>query len=131
MSNAKPAPLFSAVKRAGGLLFLSGIGPRTPEGETPGLGLDHNGYYSIFDFELQCRTVFDNVKKVLENNDAKWDDLVDVTIFLVDMQRDFRIFNKIYAEYFPDNKPCRTTVEVSALPSSFAIEVKCVAYIGK
>lgn len=127
---AKPLGLYPHSRKVGNMLFLSGIGPREAGTDNiPGLELDKYGNYKEFDFAAQCRSVFDNVRTVLEESGAKWENLVDVTVFLVDMKRDFHIYNKIYAEYFKDNMPCRTTVEVKSLPSSIAIELKCVAYI--
>ncbi len=126
----KPMGLYPHARRVGNLLFLSGIGPRNPEtDEIPGLKLDKHGQFLSFDFEAQCRSVFDNVKTVLEASGSSWDKLVDVTVFLVDMKRDFHTYNKIYAEYFKDNQPCRTTVSVNSLPSAIAIELKCIAEI--
>ncbi|MCB9226776.1 MAG: Rid family hydrolase [Chitinophagales bacterium] len=130
----KPVGAYPHARRAGNLLFLSGIGPRTTEGDhsgVPGLELDKNGNFKTFDFEAQCHSVFKNVKAVLEDCGAKWDDLVDVTVFLTDMKRDFHTYNKIYAEYFKDNQPCRTTCEIKSLPTPIAIELKCIAYLGK
>jgi len=132
----KPVGLYPHARRAGDLLFLSGVGPRKAgsggeEAKVPGLELDKNGNHIAFDFEAQCRQVFDNVKAILEDSGAKWDDLVDVTTFLTDMHRDFRVYNKVYAEYFQGNQPCRTTVEVKSLPTPIAIELKCVAYLGE
>ncbi len=125
---AKPLGLYPHSRQVGDLLFLSGIGPRTAQtNEIPGLELDQYGNYKSFDFAAQCRSVFDNVKVILEESGSSWDKLVDVTVFLVDMKRDFHIYNRIYAEYFQSNMPCRTTVEVKSLPSSIAIELKCIA----
>jgi len=134
--NSQKAPkavgLYPHARKAGDLLFLSGVGPRvagsgTHDSEVPGLKLDHNGNFESFDFEAQVHSVFANVKAVLEEAGSSWDNLVDVTVFLVDMKRDFKTFNKIYAEYFKDNQPCRTTVEINSLPTPIAIELKCVA----
>lgn len=126
----KPVGLYPHARRVGNLLFLSGVGPRDPETNgVPGLEQDANGNFITFDFEAQCRSVFDNVRKILEGSGAKWDDLVDVTVFLVNMKRDFKVYNKLYAEYFKDNLPCRTTVEINSLPTPIAIELKCVAAI--
>lgn len=117
-------------RKVGNLLFLSGIGPRTPlTNEIPGLSLDKNGNFLEFDFEAQCRSVFDNVKIVLEESGSKWENLVDVTVFLVNMKRDFHTYNKLYAEYFKVAQPCRTTVEINSLPTAIAIELKCIATI--
>lgn len=131
----KPLGSYPHARRAGDLLFLSGVGPRvagtgTHDSKVPGLGLDHNGNFKSFDFEAQVHSVFNNVKKVLEASGASWNDLVDVTVFLVDMKRDFHTFNRIYAEYFKDNQPCRTTMAINSLPTPIAIELKCVAYLG-
>lgn len=125
----KAVGLYPHARKVGNLLFLSGIGPRTVTDEIPGLSLDKNGNFLSFDFEAQCRNVFDNVKIVLEESGSSWDKLVDVTVFLVNMKRDFATYNKIYAEYFQDNQPCRTTVEISSLPTPIAIELKCIATI--
>jgi len=127
---AKPLGLYPHSRKVGNLLFLSGIGPRKAgTDEIPGLKLDKYGNYIEFDFEAQVRSVFDNVRTVLEESGSSWDKLVDVTVFLVHMKRDFHIYNKLYAEYFKDSMPCRTTVEVSSLPSSISIELKCIATI--
>jgi 2-aminomuconate deaminase len=113
---------------------LSGVGPRVAgsnqtDSQVPGLKLDHNGNFIEFDFEAQCRSVFDNVKVILEESGSSWGELIDVTVFLVNMKRDFHIYNKVYAEYFKENQPCRTTVEINSLPTPIAIELKCVATI--
>jgi 2-aminomuconate deaminase len=124
----KPVGLYPHARKAGGLLFLSGIGPRKAgTDEIPGLTLDKYGNYAQFDFEAQCRSVFDNVRLVLEECGSSWDKLVDVTVFLVDMKRDFQTYNRVYAEYFKDNQPCRTTCAINALPTPIAIELKCIA----
>lgn len=130
-TDKAPAPvgLYPHARRVGNLLFLSGIGPRTVSNEIPGLQLDKNGNFLEFDFAAQCRNVFDNVRIVLEESGSSWDKLVDVTVFLVNMKRDFATYNKIYAEYFKDNQPCRTTVEINSLPTPIAIELKCIATI--
>ncbi|HLS71075.1 MAG TPA: RidA family protein [Chitinophagaceae bacterium] len=127
----KPVSLYPLTRKAGDLLFLSGVGPRKADNSIPGLTLDHNGNYTSFDFEAQCRSVFDNVKMIVEDAGATWDDIIDVTVFLTNMKRDFAIYNKVYAEYFKDNQPCRTTVEISSLPTPIAIELKVVAYLGE
>lgn len=132
----KPVGLYPHARKVGDLLFLSGVGPRVAgsdntDSSVPGLKLDKNGNFLEFDFEDQCRNVFDNVKVILEESGSSWDQLVDVTVFLVNMKRDFNTYNKIYAEYFKDNQPCRTTVEINALPTPIAIELKCIATINK
>lgn len=126
----KAVGLYPHARKVGNLLFLSGIGPRTITDDIPGLTLDKNGNFLSFDFEAQCRSVFENVKLVLEESGSSWDKLVDVTVFLVNMKRDFATYNRLYAEYFKDNQPCRTTVEINSLPTPIAIELKCIATIG-
>jgi len=126
----KPVGLYPHARRVGNLLFLSGIGPRDPKDDSvPGLTLSKSGNYAEFDFAAQCHSVFNNVKRVLEASGATWNNLVDVTVFLTDMKRDFPVYNKIYAEYFKDNQPCRTTVGIDALPTPIAIELKCIAVL--
>lgn len=130
----KPVGLYPHARKVGNLLFLSGVGPRTAGSDAndsgvPGLKLDHNGNFEEFDFEAQCRSVFDNVRAVLEASGSKWENLVDVTVFLVNMKRDFKTYNKVYAEYFKDAQPCRTTVEINSLPTPITIELKCIATI--
>jgi 2-aminomuconate deaminase len=135
MSKApKPVGLYPLARKAGGLLFLSGVGPRIAGSDlndsgVPSLSLDHNGNFKEFDFAAQVHSVFANVKAILEENDSTWDKLVDIQVFLVDMKRDFHTFNRVYAEYFKDinPKPCRTTIAINALPTPIAIELKCVA----
>lgn len=128
----KPVGLYPHARKAGNLLFLSGVGPRKAgsddtDSQVPGLELDKNGNFITFDFAAQCRSVFDNVKMILEESGSSWENLVDVQVFLVNMKRDFHTYNKIYAEYFKDNQPCRTTIEISSLPTPIAIELKCIA----
>lgn len=130
----KPVGLYPHARRVGNLLFLSGVGPRVAGSDkndsgVPGLELDHNGNFKAFDFEAQVHSVFQNVKTILEASGSSWENLVDVTVFLVHMKRDFHTFNRIYAEYFKDNQPCRTTVEINSLPTPIAIELKCIATI--
>ncbi|MCB0762635.1 MAG: RidA family protein [Flavobacteriales bacterium] len=134
-SNApKPVGLYPHARKVGNLLFLSGVGPRVAGSDAsdsgvPGLERDHNGNFKSFSFEAQCRSVFDNVRAVLEASGSRWENLVDVTVFLTNMDRDFHTYNAIYAEYFKDNQPCRTTVEVNCLPTPIAIELKCIATV--
>lgn len=127
----KPVGLYPHARKVGNLLFLSGIGPRDPETDgVPGLTLSKSGNYAEFDFAAQCHSVFQNVRIVLEASGAKWEDLVDVTVFLTDMKRDFNTYNKIYAEYFKDNMPCRTTLGIDSLPTPICIELKCIAVVN-
>lgn len=127
----EPVGRYPHARRVGNLLFLSGIGPRL-RGSTdiPGVRLDAAGCVVHRDIEAQCRSVFDNVRFVLEEAGSSWDRLVDVTVFLTHMAEDFEIYNRIYAEYFADNQPCRTTVEVRSLPTPISIELKCIATVG-
>ena len=128
----EPVGLYPHARRVGDLLFLSGVGPRQP-GQTsiPGVLLNDAGEIEAYDIEPQCHSVFQNVRYILEDAGASWDQIVDVTVFLTNMKGDFATFNRIYAEYFQDNQPCRTTVEVNALPTPIAIELKVIAYVGK
>lgn len=124
----KPVGSYPHSRRVGNLLFLSGIGPReTGTDNIPGNEYDEQGRLVNYDIEQQCHSVFKNVRTVLEESGASWADLVDVTVFLTNMKKDFAIYNRIYAEYFKDNQPCRTTVEILSLPTPIAIELKCVA----
>jgi len=127
----EPVGLYPHARRVGDLLFLSGVGPRKRGSQDiPGVTLDAQGKVVSYDIEIQCRSVFDNVRFILEDAGSSWDNLVDVTVFLTDMQRDFPAYNRLYAEYFKDNQPCRTTVQVTALPTPIAIELKCIALAG-
>ena len=124
----EPVGLYPHARKVGNLLFLSGVGPRQKgTKKIPGVELDEAGNITSYDIEKQCRSVFQNVRYVLEASGTSWDKLVDVTVFLTNMKDDFAIYNKIYAEYFKDNLPCRTTVEINALPTPIAIELKCIA----
>jgi 2-aminomuconate deaminase len=133
-TSAAPLPVgaYPHARRVGDLLFLSGVGPRTAgsgggDSAVPGLARDANGNFTAFDFEAQVHSVFANVRAVLEASGFAWEDLVDVTVFLTDMQRDFATFNRVYATYFTTAQPCRTTVAIDALPTPIAIELKCIA----
>ena len=123
-----PVGLYPHARRVGNLLFLSGIGPRERgNDEIPGVVLDTDGNVAEYDIAMQCHSVFKNVRTVLEDAGSSWSNLVDVTVFLTNLTRDFDTYNRIYAEYFADNQPCRTTVEVTKLPTAIAIELKCIA----
>lgn len=127
-----PAPVgaYPHARRVGNLLFLSGVGPRTPGSNgIPGNVYDDSGKLTGYDIEAQCRQVFANVRAVLEASGARWEDLVDVTVFLTDMARDFSAYNTLYAEYFAAVDACRTTLGITALPTPIAIELKCIAAI--
>src|SRR6478736_1422490 len=126
----EPLGLYPHARKVGTLLFLSGVGPRKKGSkEIPGVTLDENRNIVAYNIEEQSHSVFENVKNILEASGSKWENLVDVTVFLTNMKQDFPIYNKIYAEYFKTNQPCRTTVEVTALPSPIAIELKCIATV--
>lgn len=132
MANQAPDPVgsYPHARQVGNLLFLSGVGPRKKGSkEIPGVSIDDGGNVTAYCIETQCRSVFDNVRYVLEASGASWDDLVDVTVFLTNMDDDFATYNKVYAEYFASNQPCRTTVEINKLPTPIAIELKCIATI--
>lgn len=131
-SDKAPDPVgpYPHARRVGNLLFLSGVGPRKKgSNEIPGVTLDSNGNIISYDIEEQCRNVFQNVRYILEASGSRWEDLVDVTVFLTNMKKDFATYNRIYKEYFVTNQPCRTTVEVVALPTPIAIELKCIAFV--
>jgi 2-aminomuconate deaminase len=126
----EPVGLYPHAKRVGNLLFLSGVGPRERGSrDIPGVELNPDGSIRAYDIEKQCRSVFRNVKAILEDAGSSWEQLVDVTVFLTDMKADFPTYNRLWAEYFPGNKPCRTTLEIGALPTPIAIELKCIAVI--
>ncbi len=131
-SSKAPEPVgsYPHARRIGNLLFLSGVGPRERgTKKIPGVDLDENGKIISYDIETQCHSVFKNIRYILEDSGSSWDKLVDVTVFLTNMKDDFSTYNKIYAEYFKDNQPCRTTIEIKSLPTPIAIELKCIATI--
>jgi 2-aminomuconate deaminase len=114
----------------GNLLFLSGVGPRERgKKEIPGVELDADGNILSYDIEVQCHSVFRNIQYILEDAGSSWDKIVDVTVFLTNMKDDFKTYNRLYAEYFKDNQPCRTTLEINCLPTPIAIELKVIATI--
>jgi len=134
LANQAPDPVgaYPHARKVGNLLFLSGVGPRKKGSKAiPGVELDSEGNISAYDIETQCHSVFSNVKAVLEASGSSWDKLVDVTVFLTNMKADFKTYNRIYAEYFKNNQPCRTTVEIKSLPTPIAIELKCIATLDK
>jgi 2-aminomuconate deaminase len=124
----EPVGSYPHARRVGNLLFLSGVGPRQRNSrQIPGVTLDKDGNIVAYDIAEQCRSVFENVRYIVEDAGAKWENIIDVTVFLTNMKADFPIFNKIYAEYFGDIQPCRTTVEINALPTPIAVELKVIA----
>ncbi len=127
---AAPLGAYPHARKAGNLLFLSGIGPRSAaDNSIPGLELDEAGNIVKHDIAAECHAVFANVKAVLEASGSSWNKIVDVTVFLTDMKEDFPVYNKIYGEYFAGVQACRTTVEVKSLPTPIAIELKVIAVI--
>jgi 2-aminomuconate deaminase len=126
----EPVGLYPHARRLGNLLFLSGVGPRARGmKQIPGVKLDNNGNIVSYDIEAQCHSVFRNVRYILEESGSAWEKIIDVTVFLTNMKDDFQTYNRIYAEYFKDNLPCRTTVEINCLPTPIAIELKVIATI--
>ena len=132
--NSDRAPravgLYPHARKVGNLLFLSGVGPRKAgETDIPGVTLNENGEIESYDIEQQCHSVFENIRFILEDAGSSWDNIVDVQVFLTNMKDDFNTYNKIYADYFKDNQPCRTTIEIKSLPTPIAIELKVIATI--
>ena len=132
--NSDRAPvavgLYPHARKVGNLLFLSGVGPRKAgQTDIPGVTLNANGEIESYNIEEQCHSVFANIKYILEDSGSSWENIVDVQVFLTNMKDDFDIYNQIYAEYFKENQPCRTTVEITSLPTPIAIELKCIATI--
>jgi 2-aminomuconate deaminase len=128
----EPVGLYPHARRVGNLLFLSGCGPRERGAKSiPGVEVDDAGEIVSYDIEKQCRSVFQNVRYILEDAGSSWEQIVDVTVYLTNMRDDFATYNKIYAEYFSNNRPCRTTVEISSLPTPIAIELKVIATIDE
>jgi 2-aminomuconate deaminase len=127
----KPVGAYPHARRVGNLLFLSGVGPRDPKTNAIiGNVYDANGRLLSYDIDAQCRAVFANVRTILQAGGARWEDLIDVTVFLTDLTRDFDAYNRVYAEYFTAAQPCRTTVGITSLPTPIAIELKCIAALS-
>lgn len=126
----EPVGLYPHARRVGNLLFLSGVGPREKgTKQIPGVELDEHGNILSYDIAAQCHSVFKNVKNILEDSGSSWDRIVDVTVYLTNMKDDFKTYNAIWAEYFSENPPCRTTLGITALPTPIGIELKVVATI--
>ena len=124
----EPTGLYPHARKVGNMLFLSGVGPRERgTKKIPGVELGPDGNIVSYDIEAQCHSVFKNVKNILEDSGYAWTDLVDVTVYLTNMKSDFPIYNRLWAEYFKQNPPCRTTVEINCLPTPIAVELKCLA----
>ena len=131
-SNRAPAAvgLYPHARKVGQLLFLSGVGPRKAgQKDIPGVKIDLNGEIESYDIEKQCHSVFQNIRFILEDSGSSWENIIDVQVFLTNMKDDFKTYNKIYAEYFKKNQPCRTTIEIKSLPTPIAIELKVIATI--
>ena len=130
MKAPEPVGAYPHARKVGNLLFLSGVGPRERgTKKIPGVELDESGNIVSYDIETQCRSVFNNVRAIVEEAGAEWKNVVDVTVFLTKMKDDFATYNKLYAEYFAENQPCRTTLEIKSLPTPIAIELKVIATI--
>lgn len=126
----EPVGLYPHARRVGNLLFLSGVGPRERgTKKIPGVELDAGGKITSYDIEAQCHSVFKNVKAILEDAGSSWSNIVDVTVYLTNMKDDFPAYNKLWAEYFKENPPCRTTLEINCLPTPIAIELKVIATV--
>ena len=126
----EPVGLYPHARRVGNLLFLSGVGPRERGTKViPGAELGADGEIKSYDIEKQCHSVFRNVRYILEEAGSKWENIIDVTVFLTNMKDDFNKYNALWAEYFKSNPPCRTTVEINCLPTPIAIELKVIATI--
>jgi 2-aminomuconate deaminase len=124
----EPVGAYPHARKVGDLLFLSGVGPRRPgTKEIPGVTLDSAGGITAYDIGEQCRSVFENVRVILEDAGSHWDNIVDVTVFLTNMKDDFKTYNALYAEHFKTNRPTRTTLEINCLPTPIAIELKVIA----
>ena len=132
--NSDRAPqavgLYPHARKVGNLLFLSGVGPRKAgQINIPGVTLNASGNIDNYDIEAQCHSVFENIRFILEDAGSSWGNIVDVQVFLTNMKDDFKTYNKIYAQYFKQNQPCRTTIEIKSLPTPIAIELKVIATI--
>ena len=131
-SSKAPEPVghYPHARRVGDLLFLSGVGPRERGSKKiPGVELDADGKIMSYDIETQVRSVFQNVKWILEDSGSSWEKIVDVTVFLTNMKDDFPTYNRLWKEYFEQDPPCRTTLEINCLPTPIAIELKVVATV--
>ena len=132
--NSDRAPqavgLYPHARRVGDILYLSGVGPRKAgQIDIPGVTLNASGEIVSYDIEAQCHSVFENIRFILEDAGSSWGNIIDVQVFLTNMKDDFKTYNKIYAEYFKENQPCRTTIEIKSLPTPIAIELKVIATI--
>ena len=134
MTKNAPCPVgnYPHSVEVNGMLYLSGIGPRNFEDNSiPGNEYDTDKRLVNYNIEKQTHSVFHNIKSILEESNSSWKNLIDITVFLTNMNNDFKKFNDIYNLYFPEGHACRTTVEVNALPTDIAVELKCIAIINK
>ncbi len=132
-SSKAPEPVgnYPHARKVGDLLFLSGVGPReVGTKKIPGVELNEKNEIISYNIEEQCRSVFKNVKTILEDAGSDWTKIVDVTVYLTNMKDDFPMYNKMWAEYFKTNPPCRTTIEINCLPTPIAIELKVIATLA-
>lgn len=131
ISQKAPEPVgaYPHARRAGDLLFLSGVGPRKRgTKEIPGVTFDENRNVTDYDVKVQTKSVIENIQTVLQDSGLELSDLVDVQVFLTNMKKDFKDFNSVYAQYFSvESGPTRTTVEVGSLPTPIAVEFKAIA----
>ena len=126
----EPVGAYPHARKVGNFLFLSGVGPRKKGSkDIPGVTLNENGDLVQYDIALQCKSVFDNVRMIIEDCGTKFENIIDVTVFLTNIKDDFKIYNQIYKEYFEAIRPCRTTIEVNKLPTPIGIELKVLAII--
>ena len=126
----KPMGLYPHARRVGNLLYLSGVGPRERGTKViPGVTLGEDGSILEYDITEQTLSVFRNIRYILEDAGSSWDNIVDVQVFLTDMKKDFPVFNALYAKHFEGVHACRTTIEIGALPTPIAVELKVIATI--
>jgi len=126
----EPVGSYPHAKKVGNLLFLSGVGPRVRGSkDIPGVTLGPSGKIINYDIEKQCVSVFNNVRQILSESGSDWKNIVDVTVFLTNMKDDFKVYNRVYSQYFSDVMPTRTTVEINCLPTPIGIELKVIATI--
>jgi len=126
----EPVGAYPHARKVGDMLYLSGVGPRERgQKAIPGVTLDADGNIVDYDITEQTLSVFRNVRYILEDSGSSWNNIIDVTVYLTDMKKDFPTFNRLYAEHFNDVQPCRTTIQVIALPTPIAVELKVIATI--
>lgn len=128
---AEPVGAYPHARQVANLLFVSGIGPRERgKKDIPGVTMDEAGKVLDYDIVEEAKSVFRNIRFILEDAGSAWENIIDVTVFLTSIERDFQRFNEVYREHFGAVEPCRTTVEVSRLPTPIHVELKAIATIG-